>query len=89
MRQEIFVLLLATTWSSAGTCAEPPAPKANAIDVATVESTTVLTSDQIAKIPVPRNITAHDCWGLGSRKLECKKHLPIEQCPVSADQVEL
>ncbi|MEO8160943.1 MAG: TonB-dependent receptor [Arenimonas sp.] len=30
----------------------------NAIDVSSVESTTILTSEQIAKIPVPRNITA-------------------------------
>jgi hypothetical protein len=30
----------------------------NAIDVASVESTTILTAEQIAKIPVPRNITA-------------------------------
>jgi hypothetical protein len=30
----------------------------NPIDVASVESTTVLTAEQIAKIPVPRNITA-------------------------------
>ncbi len=30
----------------------------NAIDVASVESSTILTSEQIAKIPVPRNITA-------------------------------
>ncbi len=30
----------------------------NPIDVASVESSTVLTSEQIAKIPVPRNITA-------------------------------
>ena len=30
----------------------------NAIDVASVESTTILTSEQIAKIPVPRDITS-------------------------------
>ena len=30
----------------------------NAIDVASVESTTILTAEQIAKIPVPRNITS-------------------------------
>ena len=30
----------------------------NAIDVSSVESTTILTAEQIAKIPVPRNITA-------------------------------
>src|SRR3990167_464044 len=30
----------------------------NAIDVASVESTTILTAEQIAKIPVPRDITA-------------------------------
>ena len=30
----------------------------NAIDVSSVESTTILTAEQIAKIPVPRNITS-------------------------------
>jgi TonB dependent receptor len=30
----------------------------NAIDVSSVESTTILTAEQIAKIPVPRNVTA-------------------------------
>ncbi len=34
------------------------ASQINAIDVATVESTTILTAEQIAKIPVPRNITS-------------------------------
>jgi hypothetical protein len=33
-------------------------PSINAIDVASVESTTILTSEQIAKIPVPRDITS-------------------------------
>lgn len=32
--------------------------KINAIDVSSVESTTILTAEQIAKIPVPRSITA-------------------------------
>ncbi len=43
--------------TSLGTITVQGGGNINAIDVASVESTTILTAEQIAKIPVPRNIT--------------------------------
>src|SRR5918993_820825 len=44
--------------TSLGTVQVIGGPSINAVDVASVESTTILTSEQIAKIPVPRDITS-------------------------------
>jgi hypothetical protein len=84
MRPMIFVLLLTATWSTAGACQESP-KKIDPIDVASVESTTILTSEQIAKIHVPRDLAVFDCWGRSARqaKRECSGNLPIEECPTT------
>jgi hypothetical protein len=56
--RDVSVTIGGTATASLGTVQVVGASTINQIDVASVESTTILTSEQIAKIPVPRNITA-------------------------------
>jgi hypothetical protein len=56
--RDVTVTIGGTATASLGTVQVVGASQINAIDVASVESTTILTAEQIAKIPVPRDITS-------------------------------
>ena len=56
--RDVTVTIGGTATASLGTVQVVGGPTINAIDVASVESTTILTAEQIAKIPVARDITS-------------------------------